>query len=130
MQFAATMKNENLPNGERVGIGMQSYMASRGEIYDRVGHHNLRADLVEHIFNARVNLVVDGFDEDDLFDDTVADHKCFTEIWAMIMMTWRAAMIRLHVLFYYVAIMFFFFIFLIRYVFFLIKEVFPFIYFI
>ncbi|CAI9264199.1 unnamed protein product [Lactuca saligna] len=63
-------ENENLPNVEGVGIGSETYIATRWEVYDQRGHHNLRADLVEHIFNARTSPVIDDFVEDDLFDDT------------------------------------------------------------
>lgn len=61
-------ENEDLPNVERVGIGTHAYRANRAEVYDRVGHHNPRTDLVEHAFNAQVNPNVDDFDEDELFD--------------------------------------------------------------
>ena len=36
---------------EGVGIGMPTYIANRGEVYDRVVHHNLPADF----FNNRQN---------------------------------------------------------------------------
>ncbi|XP_023739317.1 uncharacterized protein LOC111887382 [Lactuca sativa] len=62
-------ENENLPNVEGVGIGSKTYMVNRGEVYDRVVHHNLHADLVERIFNAQTNHIVDNFVEDDLFED-------------------------------------------------------------
>ncbi|CAI9286895.1 unnamed protein product [Lactuca saligna] len=63
-------ENKNLPNVKGVGVGSKAYMANIGEVYDRVVHHNLHVDLLEHIFNTQMNPVVDDFVEDDLFDDT------------------------------------------------------------
>nr|KAJ0209706.1 hypothetical protein LSAT_V11C400186250 [Lactuca sativa] len=39
-------ENESLPNAEGVCHGSETYTLNRAEVYDRVGHHNLRADLV------------------------------------------------------------------------------------
>ncbi|CAI9281107.1 unnamed protein product [Lactuca saligna] len=70
-------ENGDLPNVEGVGIGTQAYMANRAEAYNRVRRHNLRADLVEHVFNVRVNPNVDSFYEDELFDSTDDESEMF-----------------------------------------------------
>lgn len=70
-------ENENLPNIEGVGISMQTYMANRGEICDRVGHHNFRADLPKHVFCAWVYPDVDDFDVDKLFNSTDDESEMF-----------------------------------------------------
>lgn len=43
--------NGNIPNVKGVCIITSAYMGNREEVFDRVGRHNLRPNLVEHIFN-------------------------------------------------------------------------------
>lgn len=72
-------ENVNLPDVERVGIGSEMYMTNKAEVYDKVGHNNLRADLVKHIFNVQMNPVVDDFVEYDLFDNPENESEMFEE---------------------------------------------------
>lgn len=54
--------NENLPTVEGVVFDLRvEYMVNRNRVYDRVGYRNLHVDLVEHVFNAKVNPVVYDF---------------------------------------------------------------------
>ncbi|CAI9294401.1 unnamed protein product [Lactuca saligna] len=85
-------ENENLPNVEGVGIRLKTYMANKAEVYNRVGRPNLYVDLVQNIFNARTNPVVDDFVKHDLFDDK-DDDSSLKEIRMKILMTCRTTMI-------------------------------------
>lgn len=57
---------------------MPKYMTNRGKIYDRIDNHNLRVDLVEHIFSTYLNHVVDNW-YNDLFEDTNEDSNIFED---------------------------------------------------
>ncbi|XP_023750857.1 uncharacterized protein LOC111899222 [Lactuca sativa] len=70
-------ESENLPNVKRVGIGSEAYMVNKAEMYDRVRHHNFRADLVEHVFNVRREPIVDDFVKDNLFNDINEELEMF-----------------------------------------------------
>lgn len=59
-------------------IGTSKYMANKTELYDRDRHHNLRADLLEHVFNAQVNAIVADF-EYEFIDDTNDESNMFID---------------------------------------------------
>ena len=42
-------ENKNLPNVEGVCIGTPTYATKLGEVYDQIGHHNFRADLMKDL---------------------------------------------------------------------------------
>lgn len=50
---------------------------TKRKYYNRVGHHNLCIVLVGHIFNAKVNPVVDNFEDD--FDNTDDELDMFVD---------------------------------------------------